>query len=312
MSMSVSSSLPKRFTVYRTAEAMRLARKRLDPNLKVGFVPTMGALHEGHLSLMRKAATENDIVIASIFVNPTQFAPHEDLDRYPRTWDRDQSLLQESGAIDMLFAPKKMYEDGHIMYVDPDGSYFDHLPEAKIRPGHVRGVATIVTKLLNIVNPDNAYFGQKDAAQCVLVRRLVRDLDMDVNVVIGETIREVDGLAMSSRNAYLSSDERAAAGVLYRALQAAKILHSNAINNSTSSKATVSVAELRQAVQSVLDEEPLVKDLQYIAVDDYDTMQTLPDDKNVNAGENMIVSLACKIGQVRLIDNMVLSSEQSK
>lgn len=255
--------------------------------------------------MIRKAASENDVVVASIFVNPTQFAPNEDLDCYPRTWERDQNLLQESGAVDILFAPTKMYEDDHIMYVDPKGSYFDHLPEAQIRPCHFRGVATIVTKLFNIVNPDYAYFGQKDAAQCVLIRRLVHDLNMDVNVVIGETLREVDGLAMSSRNAYLSPNERAAAGVLFRALLAARNLYLKTILNAT---VTVTVSQVRQAVQSVLDEVKLVSEVQYIAIDDYPTMQTLADDKIIDSQEDMIVSLACKIGKVRLIDNIVLSS----
>ena len=256
---------------------------------------------------MRRAANENDVVVASIFVNPTQFAPNEDLDRYPRTWERDQELLKETGAIDMVFAPLKMYEDGHIMFVDPRGSYFDGLHEAQVRPGHFRGVATIVAKLLNIVQPDNAYFGQKDAAQCVLIRRMVHDLNMDVNVVIGETVREADGLAMSSRNAYLSPEERSAAGVLYRSLQAAQNLHRSSIQNMIE----LTVGQLRHTIELVLRDEPMVKELQYIAIDDYDTMKTLPDDKVVAVDEDLTVSLACQIGSVRLIDNMVLSSNSS-
>ena len=258
--------------------------------------------HSGHLSLMRKAATENDVVVASIFVNPTQFGPNEDLSRYPRTWERDRELLHETGSVDMVFVPQKMYSDGHLMFVDPSGSYFDHLPEARVRPGHFRGVATIVTKLLNIVKPDNAYFGQKDAAQCVLIRRLVQDLDMDVNVVIGETVREVDGLAMSSRNAYLSPEERVAAGVLYRALQTSKTLHSNSIHS------PVSASQMRQAMQSILEEEPLMTELQYITIDDNDTMKPIPEDKIIHQEDDLVVSLACRIGQIRLIDNIVLSS----
>lgn len=298
-----------RFSVHRSIEAMRLARKAIDPAATIGFIPTMGALHEGHLSLMRRAAAENDVVVASIFVNPTQFAPDEDLGKYPRTWERDIALLQEAGSIDILFAPTRMYGKNHIMYVDPGGSYFDNLPEALVRPGHFRGVATIVTKLLNIVQPHNIYFGQKDAAQCFLVRRLVNDLSIDTNVVIGQTIREPDGLAMSSRNTYLSSDQRLVASVLYRSLLAAKILYESYIEDKKSkkSKETLTILELRNAVKSVLEKETHVKVIEYIAIDQYDNMRPLNDEQSIPLGEDIIVSLACQVGKTRLIDNMVLS-----
>eukprot|EP00523_Entomoneis_sp_CCMP467_P010467 CAMPEP_0168728698 /NCGR_PEP_ID=MMETSP0724-20121128/5818_1 /TAXON_ID=265536 /ORGANISM="Amphiprora sp., Strain CCMP467" /LENGTH=302 /DNA_ID=CAMNT_0008775551 /DNA_START=130 /DNA_END=1038 /DNA_ORIENTATION=- len=299
----------KTLVVHRTIEAMRLARRAIDAKYKVGFVPTMGALHEGHLSLMRQAASENDVVVASIFVNPTQFGPNEDLDKYPRTWERDNARLKETNAVDILFAPEQMYGDNHIMYVDPTGSYFDHLPEAKVRPGHFRGVATIVTKLFNIVRPDNAYFGQKDAAQCVLIRKLVQDLSMDTNVVIGETVRESDGLAMSSRNAYLSAQERPVANILFSSLKAARDLHLDTLQQQRNDNSpTLTVSQLRDIVRSVLESEPLVKEIQYIAIDDYDTMEPLPDDWAVTSEKDIIVSLACQVGAVRLIDNMVLQA----
>eukprot|EP00527_Entomoneis_sp_CCMP2396_P008272 CAMPEP_0198143702 /NCGR_PEP_ID=MMETSP1443-20131203/9597_1 /TAXON_ID=186043 /ORGANISM="Entomoneis sp., Strain CCMP2396" /LENGTH=288 /DNA_ID=CAMNT_0043806977 /DNA_START=183 /DNA_END=1049 /DNA_ORIENTATION=+ len=288
---------------------MRIARKSIEPGMSIGFVPTMGALHEGHLSLIQKAATENDIVVASIFVNPTQFGPNDDLDKYPRTWENDTKLLQETG-VDMLFAPTKMYGDNHILYVDPTGSYFDNLPESKVRPGHFRGVATIVTKLFNIVQPDKAYFGQKDAAQCVLIRRLVDDLSMGVEIIINETVRESDGLAMSSRNAYLSTEERVSANILYRSLLAAKNLHKNHIINKHAAD-TLTISQIRQAVQFVLVQEPLVQEIQYVSIDDYDTMQPLADEIVISPDQRMIISLACQVGQVRLIDNIVLSPADS-
>ena len=170
---------------------------------------------------MREAARQNDVLVASIFVNPTQFGPNEDLARYPRQLERDTELLQELG-VHHIFAPNadSMYGSNHLTYVDAKG--FDKIPEGRARPGHFSGVATIVTKLFNIVRPTNAYFGQKDAAQCVLIRRIVQDLDMDVNVVVHDTVREDDRLAMSSRNAYLTTEERKVAPVLYRALLAGR------------------------------------------------------------------------------------------
>lgn len=255
--------------------------------------------------MVKKAASENDIVVTSIFVNPTQFGPNEDLDKYPRTWDHDLKVLTDLECVDLIFAPTNMYSENHITYVDPSGSYFDDLPEAKVRPGHFRGVATVVNKLFNIVQPNRAYFGQKDAAQCVLIRRMVEDLNMDIEVVIGDTVREEDGLAMSSRNAYLTTEERASANVLYRSLCAARSLHQNSTQKQdTSSELTV--AQLRKTTRSVLEEEPLVKEIQYIAIDDYDTMRPLDDGQILNKGDSCIISLACQVGQVRLIDNIVL------
>ena len=235
------------------------------------------------------------MLVASIFVNPTQFGPNEDLARYPRQLERDTELLQELG-VHHIFAPnaESMYGANHLTYVDAKG--FEKIPEGRARPGHFSGVATIVTKLFNIVRPTNAYFGQKDAAQCVLIRRIVQDLDMEVNVVVHDTIREDDGLAMSSRNAYLTMEERKAAPVLYRALLAAR-------ETFLSGGDVIPAADLRNVVETELRSEPLVKEIQYVSVDDKETMQPI---QKVIRENGAIVSLACKVGSVRLIDNIVL------
>ncbi|GKY99657.1 hypothetical protein MPSEU_000919700 [Mayamaea pseudoterrestris] len=272
MSAVIARSSTSKLVCHTTKESLRLARRALDSRLSIGFVPTMGALHEGHLALVREARAQNDVVFASIFVNPTQFAPNEDLDKYPRTLERDIQSLEEVGV------------------------GFDDLPEGRVRPGHFRGVATVVTKLFNLVQPTNAYFGQKDAAQCVLIRRIVDDLDMPVQIVVQETVREVDGLAMSSRNAYLTKDERKAAPVVYQSLCRAKQLMEQRGD-------CVSSTELIAAVTDFLRSEPLVSQVQYVAVDDKETM--LPLDE-VSKEQGAIISLACKVGSVRLIDNIIL------
>lgn len=195
---------------------------------------------------------------------------------------------------DYLFAPKidDMYGKHHVSYVDPVG--FDDIPEGRARPGHFRGVATIVTKLFNIVQPTNAYFGQKDAAQCCLIRRIVEDLDMDLNVIVKDTIRESDGLAMSSRNAYLNADERKAAPIIYESLCRAKDMFE--------ANPGVSSSDLIEGVQNVLNMEPLVSKIQYVSVDSKATMRPI----DIVGEEGAIISLACQVGSVRLIDNIVL------
>lgn len=235
-------------------------------------------------------------MVASIFVNPTQFGPNEDLARYPRQLERDTELLQELG-VHHIFAPRadSMYGTNHLTYVDARG--FEKIPEGRARPGHFSGVATVVTKLFNIVRPTNAYFGQKDAAQCVLIRRIVEDLDMDVNVVVHDTVREASGLAMSSRNAYLTTEERKAAPVLYRSLLAAKERFQ------TSGDEVIPAADLCQVVEDMLRSEPLVKEIQYVSVDNKDTMQPI---QKVLRQNGAIICIACKVGNVRLIDNIVL------
>lgn len=286
-------------TVHQSIESFRSMRKSIPSSVSVGYVPTMGALHDGHLSLVKEARTKNDVVIASIFVNPTQFGQGEDLDKYPRQLERDTELLGDLG-VDHLFAPEcgMMYGKNHITYVDPVG--FDNIPEGKSRPGHFRGVATVVTKLFNIVQPTSAYFGQKDAAQCCLIRRIVKDLNMDVNIVVMDTVREKDGLAMSSRNAYLTPGERRAAPVVYKSLCAARDLYQSALKSDGA--LPIPARSLADAVEEVLRSEELVSNVQYVTVDDRETMQPLTEVGSAGA----IVSLACKVGSVRLIDNIIL------
>lgn len=236
-----------------------------------------------------------------MFVNPTQFGPNEDLDTYPRQLERDVELLQGLG-VHHIFAPKpeSMYGPNHLTYVNARG--FDKVAEGQVRPGHFQGVATIVTKLFNIVRPTNAYFGQKDAAQCVLIRRIVEDLDMDVNIVVRDTIREADGLAMSSRNAYLTADERKAATVLYRSLLACQDFYQQSTAGEEG-QVVVSANELKKIVENELRTEPLVTEIQYVSIDNKATMQPM---QKVLRENGSIVSIACKIGSVRLIDNIVL------
>jgi len=257
----------------------------------------MGALHIGHLSLLERAKAENDTVVCSIFVNPTQFGPNEDLDAYPRQFEQDVDLLESLG-VDYCFAPdiNSMYGPNHVTFVDPVG--FDDLSEGMIRPGHFRGVATIVTKLLNIVQPSRAYFGQKDAAQCVLIKRVVEDLNMDVDIVIGETVREADGLALSSRNAYLKEEERKAAPIIHRSMQKANELFQSYVSEDI----TVSVSQIQGVVENSLRSEPLVGEIQYISVDSRDTMLPLEEIDSKGA----VLSVAVKVGAVRLIDNIIL------
>ena len=289
-----------RLLIHRSLDAIRAARQSVNGRT-VGFVPTMGALHEGHASLLKEARRQNEVVVCSIFVNPTQFAPTDDLDKYPRQLEQDTALLDELG-VDHLFVPSDpstLYGPHHVTYVDLEG--FNDIAEGRARPGHFRGVATIVTKLFNIVQPTRAYFGQKDAAQCCLIHRIVQDLNIPVQVVVMDTIREADGLAMSSRNAYLTPDERAGATILYRALCTARDLWRS--QYTTAAATTVcAVVDLQQAIMEVLKEEPLVTEIQYVTVDSRETMRPL-----VTVGhDGAVISLAVKVGSVRLIDNMVL------
>src|SRR6185437_4431812 len=199
--------------ILKTVQDMRSACRDTKTEKRLGFVPTMGALHEGHLSLIRAAKKQTDIVAASIFVNPTQFGPNEDFSKYPRTFERDYELLKNEG-VDLLFAPsaEEMYPKGAVTWVTVEG-LSDKL-DGRSRPGHFRGVTTVVSKLFHIIEPDVAFFGQKDAVQLVLIRRMVRDLNMPVEIVGCPIMREKDGLAMSSRNAYLSAEERKSATIL--------------------------------------------------------------------------------------------------
>lgn len=257
----------------------------------VGFVPTMGCLHEGHLSLARLARFSCESVVASIFVNPTQFAPTEDLSSYPRDLERDLELLEKEG-VDLVLAPSnndEFYPAGHNTWVDVAG--ITSRLEGASRPTHFRGVATIVAKLFNIVRPQRAFFGQKDAQQAVVIQRMIRDLNFDVELVLGPTIREPDGLAMSSRNAYLSKEERSAAPVLHRCLDHVESLYTDGER---------SAENLRQAMLEVLQAEPLAR-LDYVSIADTDTLEELE-----RIDGKALVSLAVRIGSTRLIDNTVL------
>lgn len=294
-SRNVASSIINKIQMHKTKQAFRAMRKTISHGSSIGFVPTMGALHDGHLSLIKEARKMNDIVVASIYVNPTQFGPNEDLDKYPRQLEKDTEVLQQMG-VDHLFCPTEMYGENHRSFVDPVG--FDDLREGKARPGHFRGVATIVAKLLNIVQPHKAYFGQKDAAQCVLIKRLVEDLDMDVDINIMDTVREEDGLAMSSRNAYLTTEEREKAVILYQSLIAGKEIY----EGSFAAQLPIDASIIRDSVMGILESEPLVTEIEYVAVDSKETMAEL---KEVDT-EGAVVSIACRIGNVRLIDNIVL------
>jgi len=257
----------------------------------VAFVPTMGALHEGHLSLVRLARGHADRVVASVFVNPTQFGPNEDFSRYPRQPEEDAEMLASAGC-DLLFLPEveTVYPPGNTTFVDL-GEPAEGL-EAAFRPGHFRGVATVVCGLFNLVRPDVAVFGEKDAQQLAVVRRMVRDLHIPVEIVAGPTLREEDGLAMSSRNAYLSPDERRAAGVLYRALRAAERAIEDGERRGD---------EVRRVLREVLDAEPLAR-VEYAEAVDAESFRPV----EMLTGR-LVLPMAVRIGGTRLIDNFQLA-----
>ncbi|MEI6180826.1 MAG: pantoate--beta-alanine ligase [Chloroflexales bacterium] len=274
--------------VIATVDALRAARAAFGP---LGLVPTMGYLHAGHLSLVAQARQENGATAVSIFVNPTQFGPREDFARYPRDMERDLHLLAEA-KVDLVFAPtvSTMYPEGFGSYVVLPAA--DEVLEGSARPDHFRGVATVVCKLLNIVQPTRAYFGQKDAQQTVVVRQMVRDLNLPTSIVVAPTVREADGLALSSRNTYLSAEQRAAAPVLYRALEVARQQYAAGERAGEA---------LRQTIRAVLASAPLVS-LEYVSVADPFTLRELV----VVGRDGALLSLAARLGSVRLIDNLLL------
>jgi len=278
--------------VITTVAEMRQARQEMaGPPWRIGLVPTMGALHEGHISLVRYACADDDTVVVSIFVNPTQFGPSEDFAHYPRDADRDLTLLRDLGT-DVVFMPpvEEVYPQGFDTHVEVEK--LTQRLEGASRPGHLRGVSTVVTKLFNIVQPHRAYFGQKDAQQLAVIRRLTRDLDLPVEVVGLPTVREPDGLAMSSRNAYLSPEERKAASVLYRSLEAAQELWRSGVRDAPL---------IRRRMGEVLAAEPLAH-VDYVSVADAETLEELE-----TVERPALVSLAARIGKTRLIDNVTLS-----
>jgi len=272
------------------AAGLRGAGKRL------GFVPTMGALHEGHLSLVRRARQETDFTVVSIFVNPAQFGPTEDYLNYPRDLARDSDLLRREG-VELLFAPpvEEIYPEGFETYVAAEqvGAPL----EGESRPGHFRGVATVVLKLFNIVQPHRAYFGRKDAQQCTVVSRLVRDLNLPVEIVVCPIVREPDGLAMSSRNAYLNKDERCAATVLYRSLcRARKLMESGERDAET----------ILAAMRAMLAAEPLAR-VDYVAAMDAETFAPV-----ARLQGRVVLPLAVRIGRARLIDNLLVEERDGQ
>jgi pantoate--beta-alanine ligase len=279
--------------VVTTVDGMRRLRSQA-VGRSVGFVPTMGYLHEGHLSLVRRARAENDVVVASIFVNPTQFGPTEDFERYPRDPQRDLNLLQQERT-DIVFLPSavEMYPEGFSTYIDVDG--VTEVLEGAHRPGHFRGVATVVLKLFNIVQPTRAYFGQKDAQQVVVIRKMVNDLKLNVEVVPCPTVRETGGLAMSSRNVYLSPDERRAALILFRALSLSERLWRSGERDAT---------KLRDRLHLLMAREPLAS-VDYISAAHPETLQELE-----SMDGPTLISLAIRIGDTRLIDNLVVGEKR--
>ena len=265
-------------------------RRWADPQLSWGLVPTMGYLHQGHLSLVERARAENDRVAATIFVNPTQFAPNEDLSTYPRSLSRDLEMLEGAG-VDLVFTPteKEMYPSDFqtVVTVEQVTQYL----EGKTRPTHFQGVTTVVAKLFNILQPTRAYFGQKDVQQTVVLRQMVRDLNFNLQMVICPTVREADGLALSSRNAYLSPEQRQAAPILYRALRSAQAAYMQGEQDAN---------RLRQLMTEMIAAEPMVR-LDYVSVADAQTLVELD-----RVEGKALLSGAIFVGNTRLIDNIPL------
>jgi pantoate--beta-alanine ligase len=274
-------------TIKEMGSACRAAKR---DGKRLGLVPTMGALHEGHLSLVRAARARVDIVAVSIFVNPTQFAPNEDFSKYPRRFENDRELLEKEG-VELLFAPsiEEMYPPGAVTYVTVEG-----LSEklcGKSRPGHFRGVTTVVSKLFHIVEPDAAFFGQKDAAQAAIIRRMVRDLNFPVEIVVCPIVREADGLAMSSRNGYLNPQQRKSALVLYRSLTHVQELFERGERDAS---------KLAPAAEQAFVAEPSVR-LDYFEIVNPDSL-----DPEEDVSHGALVAVAAFVGTTRLIDNIVL------
>lgn len=270
-------------------------RKWRKEGLKIGLVPTMGALHEGHLSLIKRARKECDKVVVSVFVNPIQFGPSEDFDKYPRTLEADVKLCDGEG-VDIVFAPTpaEMYGEGNrlsndtLTYVCPPFFYVNKLC-GKSRVGHFDGVCTVVNKLFNIVQPDVAFFGQKDAQQVIIIRKMVKDLNIPIEIIQCPIVREESGLALSSRNKYLSEEDKKDALVLNRILNNIKICYNKGVNN---------ISALKETAYSFLTDK---HDLEYLELVDRDTLE-----EKIKADDNTIALIACRVGGVRLIDNMYL------
>jgi pantoate--beta-alanine ligase len=274
--------------IAKSIAEMKAARVKIPGS--IGFVPTMGYLHEGHLSLVKQARAENSIVVVSIFVNPTQFGPTEDFKTYPRDTERDLAMLRKEKT-DIVFmpSPEEIYPERFSSWVDVE-KVTDRL-EGRYRPGHFRGVATVVAKLFNIVEPSRAYFGQKDAQQVLVIKKMAEDLNMNLEVIVSPTVRESDGLAMSSRNIYLNPQERQAATVLFKALTLAQNLFKKGARDAET---------IRGQMAKLISSEPLAK-IEYVSIADVDTLEELS-----KIDKSALASLAVRIGKTRLIDNVLL------
>ncbi|HHH81229.1 MAG TPA: pantoate--beta-alanine ligase [candidate division Zixibacteria bacterium] len=277
--------------MYKLSESVRKEGKI------IGFVPTMGYLHEGHLSLIRTARKRCDLLVVSIFVNPTQFGPNEDLNSYPRDFERDSKLCEKEG-VDVIFAPsaEEMYPDGYSTWVEVKGPVTEVLCGA-FRPGHFRGVTTVVAKLFNIVQPHFAVFGQKDAQQLVVIKKMTRELNFPVEIVAAPTVREKDGLAMSSRNEYLNENERKVAPKIYQSLILAKNMLLRGERDTE---------KIKNEMRKFLESAKLIK-IQYIDIVDADTLKPLK-----NAQGRVMVALAAFLGRARLIDNIIVDLDKEK
>lgn len=276
------------------SEMKSVVRQARIKGQSIGFVPTMGYLHQGHLELISRARRENDLVIVSIFVNPLQFGPTEDYEKYPRDPEAD-SQKAESAGCDIIFLPEasEMYPAGYSSFVEVEG--IDQVLCGASRPGHFKGVATVVNKLFHIITPTHAYFGQKDAQQALLIQKMVSDLSMDVEVIVAPTVREGDGLAMSSRNSYLTHHERQAAAVLYRSLNAAKELIAAGERNPL---------KITGLIFDTLQKEPLAR-IDYVEVVDASTLKNFEQ----VLSNRVLIALAVRIGKTRLIDNLIMDLE---
>jgi len=282
--------------IVRTIDEMKqISRKAREEGKVICLVPTMGYFHEGHLSLMRRARQECDLVVVSLFVNPIQFGPQDDFRSYPRDEKRDAEMAEKEG-MDVLFIPSvsEMYPEGYSTYVE-----VQRLTEGlcgRFRPGHFRGVTTVVLKLFNIVNPHKAYFGEKDYQQLKVIEKMARDLNLDVEIVPCPTVREEDGLAMSSRNSYLSEEERRSATVIYKALIEAKRLYENGERDAK---------KLESKAREILMSEKLVRKIDYVEVVHPETLEEL----EIVGEDGAVLAVAVWIGRARLIDNIKLKKE---
>jgi pantoate--beta-alanine ligase len=280
-----------------SASAQKLALKLRSENKTIGFVPTMGYLHEGHLSLIKIASKKADVVFVSIFVNPLQFGLGEDFERYPRDLKRDEKLCRDEG-VDYIFYPenKDMYPEDYSTYTQVEK--ITEILEGKIRPGHFKGVTTVCLKLFNIIQPHFAVFGQKDAQQLIVIRKMVRELNLPLKIVAGEIKREPDGLAMSSRNTYLNKEQREDATVLYRALNYAKRKIEEDYNRD--------IDFLSHQMYKLIKSRPTVTKIDYIAFNNNRTLEEIKSLKTLKKNTEMLISLAVRFGKIRLIDNFVI------